>query len=132
LIIIINNPLIPDFSPIAKDDWESSPYTRDAYYAVRANEVIFPAGVLQPPLYSHNSPSAVNFGAVGSLLAHEIFHAFDSYGTGFDADGNSKNLWTDNTTKNFQTDYNCVKASYQDYLLDTEQVSQKRNPSQTR
>lgn len=71
-----------------------TPQTVNAYYNAQFNEIVFPAGILQPPFYDYRADEAVNYGAIGAGIGHEISHGFDDQGSRFDADGNLKNWWT--------------------------------------
>jgi putative endopeptidase len=70
-----------------------TPQTVNAYYNPLFNEIVFPAGILQPPFYDYRADEAVNYGGIGSVIGHEISHGFDDQGSQFDADGNLKNWW---------------------------------------
>ena len=82
--------------PVDKSEWYMSPHTINAYYSPTRNEIVFPAGILQFPFYDYNnSEMASNFGAIGSIIGHELTHAFDVSGASYDGDGNVKNWWTE-------------------------------------
>ncbi len=80
--------------PVDKTVWDMTPQTVNAYYNAQFNEIVFPAGILQPPFYDYRADEAVNYGAIGAGIGHEISHGFDDQGSRFDADGNLKNWWT--------------------------------------
>ena len=81
--------------PVDKTEWGMSANTVNAYYSPTGNEIVFPAGILQPPFYDvKNSEAAANFGAIGTVIAHEITHGFDVSGASYDGDGNVRNWWT--------------------------------------
>ena len=81
--------------PVDKTEWYMSPHTINAYYSPTSNEIVFPAGILQYPFYDYNKLEvASNFGAIGSIIGHELTHAFDVSGAEYDGDGNVKNWWT--------------------------------------
>ncbi len=88
--------------PVDKTQWAMSPQTVNAYYSPTNNEIVFPAGILQPPFYDLNAPREQNLGGIGAIIAHEITHAFDNNGAQFDADGNMKNWWTESDYAAFQ------------------------------
>ena len=81
--------------PVDKTEWHMSPQTINAYYSPTSNEIVFPAGILQYPFYDYSRlEMASNFGAIGSIIGHELTHAFDVSGAEYDGDGNIKNWWT--------------------------------------
>ncbi len=80
--------------PVDREKWLMSPQTVNAYYMPTTNEICFPAAILQPPFYNPNADDAVNYGAIGVVIAHEMTHGFDDQGSQFDKDGNMKNWWT--------------------------------------
>ena len=79
--------------PVDREEWRMSPPTVNAYYAASYNEIVFPAGILQPPLFDPAADDAVNYGAIGMVIGHEMTHGFDDAGSKFDADGNLKEWW---------------------------------------
>ncbi len=87
--------------PTDKTEWGMTPPTVNAYYSPVKNEIAFPAGILQPPLFDVTMDDAVNYGAIGGVIGHELSHAFDDQGSQFDADGNLKNWWTPDDKKKF-------------------------------
>ena len=88
--------------PVDKTEWGMSANTVNAYYSPTGNEIVFPAGILQPPFYdSKNSEAAANFGAIGTVIAHEITHGFDVSGASYDGDGNVRNWWTNEDRAKF-------------------------------
>ncbi len=92
---------------VDKTKWGMSPQTVNAYYNPLYNEIVFPAGILQPPFFNFHADPAVNFGGIGAVIGHEMTHGFDDSGAEFDGDGNLQNWWTDADRKNFQ---NATKA----------------------
>ena len=78
--------------PTDKKDWGMTPPTVNAYYRANMNDINFPAGILQPPFYGSNMDDAVNYGAIGVVIGHELTHGFDDQGRKFDADGNFEGL----------------------------------------
>ena len=80
--------------PADKDEWGMTPQTINAYYNPLANEIVFPAAILQAPFFDPKADDAVNYGAIGVVIGHEMSHGFDDQGSTFDADGNMKNWWT--------------------------------------
>jgi putative endopeptidase len=81
--------------PVDKNEWHMNPQTVNAYYSPTQNEIVFPAARLQPPFFQLNADDAINYGAVGGVIGHEISHGFDDKGSQFDGDGNLSNWWTD-------------------------------------
>ena len=81
--------------PIDKNEWAMEPHAVNAYYHPLYNEIVFPAGILQPPFFWAEADDATNFGAIGTVIGHEITHGFDDQGSKFDAAGNLKNWWTE-------------------------------------
>jgi predicted metalloendopeptidase len=80
--------------PIDRNEWEMTPQTNNAYYSPTMNEIVFPAGILQPPYFDATADDAVNYGNIGATIGHEMTHGFDDEGRQFDADGNLKSWWT--------------------------------------
>ena len=87
--------------PVDKSEWYMSPQIVNAYYSPSNNEIVFPAGILQPPFYDFQADPAVNFGGIGAVIGHEISHAFDDSGADYDGDGNLIKWWTENDYKKF-------------------------------
>lgn len=88
--------------PIDKKEWFMTPQTVNAYYNPTWNEIVFPAGILQPPFYNYKADAAVNFGGIGAVIGHEISHGFDDQGSRYDAKGNLDNWWQEEDLENFQ------------------------------
>ncbi len=89
-------------NPVDKTQWFMAPQVVNAYYNPSFNEIVFPAAILQPPFYNYNADDAVNYGAIGAIIGHEISHSFDDSGARFDKDGNLNNWWTDDDLKQFE------------------------------
>ena len=87
--------------PVDRDRWHMSPQTVNAYYNPTTNEICFPAGILQAPFFDPEADDAVNYGAIGVVIGHEMTHGFDDQGRQFDKDGNFSNWWTDGDAKAF-------------------------------
>ena len=87
--------------PVDKDEWFMSPQTVNAYYSSSKNEIVFPAGILQPPFYSPNADAAINYGGIGAVIGHEFTHGFDDQGSKYDAKGNLSNWWTETDRNQF-------------------------------
>ena len=94
--------------PLDRNDWGMSPPTVNAYYNPPKNEIAFPAGILQPPLFDLEADDAVNYGAIAAVIGHEMGHGFDDQGSKFDAEGNLKNWWTPADRTQFEARAQCV------------------------
>lgn len=103
--------------PVDRTEWDMTPPTVDAYYNPQMNDINFPAGVLQPPLYDAKMDAAPNYGNTGSTIGHELTHAFDDEGRQFDAKGNLKDWWTKQDADQFVTHANCVVDQYGQYVV---------------
>jgi endothelin-converting enzyme/putative endopeptidase len=101
--------------PVDKDEWEMTPPTVNAYYDATLNQMVFPAGILQPPFYSKNQTQAANFGAIGMVVGHELTHGFDDQGRQFDADGNLRDWWSQPVSADFDKRAGCVEKQYDEY-----------------
>ena len=88
--------------PVDKTEWAMNPQTVNAYYNPPLNEIVFPAAILQPPYFDLTAEDAVNYGAIGAVIGHEIGHGFDDSGSTFDGDGVLRNWWTDQDKKEFE------------------------------
>ena len=87
--------------PVDKSEWGMSPQTVNAYYNPSLNEIVFPAAIMQPPFFNPDADDAVNYGAMGSVIGHEITHGFDDQGSKYDEEGNLKNWWTEEDRTQF-------------------------------
>ena len=87
--------------PVDKDEWQMTPQTVNAYYEPNTNEICFPAGILQPPFFDMNADDAVNYGAIGVVIGHEMTHGFDDQGRNYDLRGNLTDWWTEQDAKIF-------------------------------
>lgn len=94
--------------PLDRNDWGMTPPTVNAYYNPPMNEIAFPAGILQPPLFDMEADDAANYGAIGAVIGHEMGHGFDDQGSKFDFSGNLKNWWTEEDRKKFDARAQCV------------------------
>ena len=88
--------------PVDKTEWLMTPQTINAYYMPTTNEICFPAAILQPPFFDPNADDAMNYGAIGGVIGHEMSHGFDDQGSQFDKTGNQNNWWTEADKKNFE------------------------------
>ena len=102
--------------PIDRTEWGMTPPTVDAYYNPNFNEIVFPAGILQPPFFDAHADDAVNYGGIGSIIGHELTHGFDDQGRQFDADGNLKNWWTAEDEKNYNARAALIEKQYSGYI----------------
>jgi putative endopeptidase len=101
--------------PIDRREWGMSPPTVNAYYNPTMNEIVFPAGILQPPMFDPLADDAVNYGAIGMVIGHEMTHGFDDQGCQYDAEGNLKNWWTEADTKAYESRQDLVIKQYDAY-----------------
>lgn len=104
--------------PVDRDRWGITTPTSDAYYNPLLNEIVFPAGILQPPAFNLAASDTVNYGAIGVVIGHEISHGFDDSGAQFDAQGRLKNWWTDADLKAFRTRTECVVKQFEGYFIE--------------
>ena len=95
-----------------RSEWEMTPPTVNAYYNPTENNINFPAGILQPPFYANNADDAVNYGAVGAVIGHELTHGFDDEGRQFDGNGNLKDWWTKADRDRFTKLSDCFVNEY--------------------
>ena len=101
--------------PIDRLEWGMSPPTVNAYYSSTKNEIVFPAGILQPPFFDPDADDAVNYGGMGAVIGHELTHGFDDQGRKFDAEGNLKEWWTQEDAEKFAARANLVDKQYSAY-----------------
>jgi len=95
-----------------RDDWNMTPPTVNAYEDAPTNTINFPAGILQPPFFDASAPDAVNFGAIGMVIGHEIIHGFDDQGRKFDGQGNLHDWWTAEDAANYDQRDKCIQDEY--------------------
>ena len=98
--------------PVDRDEWFMSPQTVNAYYNPLMNEIVFPAAILQPPFFDPEADAAVNYGAIGAVIGHEIGHGFDDQGSRYDGDGNLNDWWTDADRSAFEERTGALIAQY--------------------
>ena len=103
--------------PVDRDEWGMTPPTVNAYFNPQMNDINFPAGVLQPPLYDTKLDDAPNYGNTGSTIGHELTHAFDDEGRQFDSAGNLRDWWTAADAKGFEDRINCIRDQYAGYVV---------------
>jgi endothelin-converting enzyme/putative endopeptidase len=94
--------------PVDRKEWGMTPPTVNAYYNPSRNDINFPAGILQPPFFDNHMDDAVNYGAIGAVIGHELTHGFDDQGAKYDAVGNLSNWWSPDDLKEFQQRGQCL------------------------
>jgi endothelin-converting enzyme/putative endopeptidase len=99
-------------TPVDRNEWVMTPPTVNAYYDQQHNDINFPAGILRPPFFDNRLDAAVNYGAIGSVMGHELTHGFDDEGRQFDADGNLRDWWTAEDAKEFEKRADCFIKEY--------------------
>ncbi|MGE5413282.1 MAG: M13 family metallopeptidase [Syntrophomonadaceae bacterium] len=104
--------------PVDRGRWGMTPPTSDAYYNPLLNEIVFPAGILQPPAFSLTANDAVNYGAIGVVIGHEISHGYDDQGAQYDASGRLENWWTPEDLKKFQEKTACIVRQFDAYEVE--------------
>jgi putative endopeptidase len=98
--------------PVDRNEWKMTPQTVNAYYNPRMNEIVFPAGILQPPFFDLEADDATNYGAIGAVIGHEIGHGFDDQGSRYDGEGNLNDWWTDEDRAAFEQRTDKLVAQY--------------------
>ncbi|HEY6951772.1 MAG TPA: M13 family metallopeptidase [Bacteroidota bacterium] len=112
--------------PVDRTEWGMTPPTVNAYYNSSKNEIVFPAGILQPPFFNFKADDAVNYGGMGAVIGHEISHGFDDQGSKFDGDGNLKSWWSPETRKKFDARTAVLAKQFDGYVaVDTLHVNGK-------
>jgi putative endopeptidase len=101
--------------PIDREEWGMTPQTVNAYYSSTMNEIVFPASILQPPFFDMRADDAVNYGAIGAVIGHEISHGFDDKGSQSDGDGNLREWWTKEDRAKFQAKADMLVKQYSGY-----------------
>jgi putative endopeptidase len=103
--------------PVDRTEWTMTPPTVNAYYNALMNEIVFPAGILQPPFYDPNADDAVNYGAMGAVIGHEMTHGFDDQGRQFDKEGNLKDWWTKDDATRYVAQAKKVADQFNGYTV---------------
>ena len=112
--------------PVDSTEWGMTPQTVNAYYSPNRNEIVFPAGILQPPFFNMDADDAINYGAIGMVIGHEMTHGFDNMGRQFDKDGNLRDWWTKDDSKAFDALTAMLIDQYNKYeVLDSTFVNGK-------
>jgi len=104
--------------PVDRMEWGMSPPTLNAYYNPQINEIVFPAGILQPPFFDPQADDAFNYGGIGSVIGHEMTHGFDDQGAQFDAKGNLANWWADTDLKAFKERAQCIVDQFNGFEVE--------------
>ncbi|XP_011497176.1 PREDICTED: endothelin-converting enzyme 1-like [Ceratosolen solmsi marchali] len=104
-------------SPVNKTTWNAAPAIVNAYYSRNKNQIMFPAGILQPPFYHKDFPRSLNYGGIGVVIGHEITHGFDDKGRLFDKYGNLHRWWSDETINEFNQRASCLVDQYSKYVV---------------
>jgi putative endopeptidase len=102
--------------PLDRKEWGMTPPEVNAYYSGSFNEIVFPAGILQPPFFDKSMDDAVNFGGIGLVIGHELTHGFDDQGRKFDPSGNLRDWWTEQDGKEFEKRVSCVADEYSNFV----------------
>jgi endothelin-converting enzyme/putative endopeptidase len=102
--------------PVDRKEWQMTPPTVNAYYSSSRNEIVFPAGILQPPFFDKQADDAVNFGGIGMVIGHELTHGFDDQGRKFDPEGNLRDWWTAQDGTEFEKRASCVADEYSEFV----------------
>jgi putative endopeptidase len=106
------------YKEIDRTEWFMDPQMVNAYYSPSYNEIVFPAGILQPPFFSENYDKALNFGGIGAVIGHEMTHGFDDQGCKYDAFGNLNNWWTDTDNEKYKLKTMVLKNQFDNYQLE--------------
>ncbi|XP_070206748.1 neprilysin-1-like [Littorina saxatilis] len=109
--------------PIDREKWSAAPSTVNAYYNPQRNQIMFPAGILQPPFYKKTYPRSLNFGGIGVVIGHEITHGFDDRGRQHDKNGNLEQWWTDDAIAKFKERAQCIIDQYSNYTVPEAQMN---------
>lgn len=104
--------------PVDRTEWGMTPPTVNAYYTPLRNEIVFPAGILQPPFFDPKADDASNYGGMGAVIGHEMTHGFDDEGRKFDAQGNLRDWWTAQDGANFDARAMCVEKQFDNYVVE--------------
>jgi putative endopeptidase len=103
-------------NPLDRKEWGMTPPEVNAYYSGSFNEIVFPAGILQPPFFDKSMDDAINFGGIGLVIGHELTHGFDDQGRKFDPTGNLRDWWTEQDGKEFEKRVSCVADEYSNFV----------------
>ena len=103
--------------PVDKSEWSYGPQTVNASYNPFTNTITFPAGILQPPFFNPTADDAINYGAIGAVIGHEMTHGFDDSGSQFDSAGNLRNWWTEDDLAKFKSRAKCIESQYDAFTI---------------
>ena len=103
--------------PVDRSEWGMTPQTINAYYSPNMNEIVFPAAILQPPFFFMDADDAVNYGAIGMVISHEMTHGFDDQGRQYDKEGNLQDWWLADDSKNFEAKTKVLVDQYDSYVI---------------
>lgn len=122
----VNRDIAKIGKPVDRSEWGMTPQTINAYYSPNMNEIVFPAAILQPPFFFMDADDAVNYGAIGMVIAHEMTHGFDDQGRQYDKEGNLHDWWLAEDSKNFEAKTKVLVDQYDNYkMLDSLHVDGK-------
>ena len=122
----VNRDIAKIGKPVDRSEWGMTPQTINAYYSPNMNEIVFPAAILQPPFFFMDADDAVNYGAIGMVIAHEMTHGFDDQGRQYDKEGNLHDWWQTDDSKNFEAKTKILVDQYDNYkMLDSLHVDGK-------
>ena len=113
------------YEKVNKDKWSMNFYEINAYYSPNMNEIVFPAGILQSPIFSLTQDMSLNFGSIGVIIGHEITHGFDDQGCNFDEYGNLKNWWTISDKNKYNNKIEIIKNQYDQFIIENNNVNGK-------
>jgi putative endopeptidase len=113
----VNRDIAKIGKPVDRSEWDMTPQTINAYYNPNMNEIVFPAAILQPPFFFMNADDAVNYGAIGMVISHEMTHGFDDQGRQYDKEGNLHDWWLADDSKNFEAKTKVLVDQYDKYII---------------
>lgn len=113
----VNRDIAKIGKPVDRSEWGMTPQTINAYYSPNMNEIVFPAAILQPPFFFMNGDDAVNYGAIGMVISHEMTHGFDDQGRQYDKEGNLHDWWLADDSKNFEAKTKVLVDQYDNYVM---------------
>ncbi|XP_034404954.1 endothelin-converting enzyme-like 1 [Cyclopterus lumpus] len=107
---------------VDKTAWLLPPQALNAYYLPNKNQMVFPAGILQPTLYNPEFPQSLNYGGIGAIIGHELTHGYDDWGGQYDRHGNLKQWWTEDSYRKFQKKAECIVKLYDNFTVYNQRV----------
>jgi putative endopeptidase len=113
----VNRDIAKIGKPVDRSEWGMTPQTINAYYSPNMNEIVFPAAILQPPFFFMDADDAVNYGAIGMVISHEMTHGFDDQGRQYDKEGNLHDWWQADDSKNFEAKTKVLVDQYDNYIV---------------